>query len=443
MAQSEPKYKPLTGKHLLARHLSTADINAFEGSVRTGKTIGTLYDVADFCRNGPPGAFAMCGRTERTVINNLILPMQEMFGPKNVVLNRGSGSVNVLGREILLYGANNEQARTKIQGATLIAAYADEVSTLPESFFDMLLSRLTLDGAKMWVTCNPEGPRHWFKTKWLDKAKLWVDHDGNIVRRDPDDYDEHDPKRPIDLHRFSFILDDNAKNLPAKTVARLKASYSGLFYQRMILGRWALADGMVYDMFDQAKHVVPAGSLPRMQRVIALGADHGTTNATAGILLGIGDDNRLYAIDEWAPPKGLTTGEFATLLREWLAQHEDPEYIYVDPAAAPFRAELKKARIGRTAAATNETYSVNTIGSLFKSGNLLISDSCTQLLDEIPGYVWDPKQAEKGVDAVIKVNDHFCDALRYAIASTERVWRRYLPSLAAPTTKEAAHDAAA
>ncbi|RYF56188.1 MAG: PBSX family phage terminase large subunit [Comamonadaceae bacterium] len=442
MATTEaPKYKALTGKHLLAKHLSTATINAFEGSVRTGKTIGTLYDVADFCRNGPAGTIAMCGRTERTVINNLVIPMQAMFGPANVVINRGNGSVNIFGREVLLYGANNEAARTKIQGATLIAAYADEISTLPESFFDMLLSRLTEDGAKMWLTCNPEGPQHWFKKKWLDKAKLWVDHDGKIHRRNPDDYDENDPKRPIDLHRFSFILDDNAKNLPAKTIARLKASYSGLFYQRNILGKWALADGMVYSMFSEGRHVIPHDSMPTMERILGVGIDHGTTHPTAGIMLGLGTDHKLYVMDEWAPPIGLTVGEYAGLLRDWLKDLPEPEYIYIDPSAGTVKVEIRKAQIGRSRDATNSHAALYTIGALFSSGNLFISDRCSKLLNEIPGYVWDPKASERsGKDEVIKVDDDFADAMRYPIASTERIWRRYIPSLI--EHKEAA-DAAA
>jgi phage terminase large subunit len=209
----------------------------------------------------------------------------------------------------------------------------------------------------------------------------------------------------------------------------------------MVLGRWALADGMVYAQFDKTKHVVAHDDMPNMQRIIAFGVDHGTTNATAGILLGIGDDNKLYAMDEWAPPKGLTTGEYAGLLQEWLAERPEPEYVYVDPAAAPFKVELKRSRVGRSRDATNGVLDgVQLVGALISSGNLMISDRCTELLNEIPGYVWDPKQSDKGIDAVIKVNDHFCDALRYSVASTERLWRRYMPSL---ITQEEAADAAA
>jgi phage terminase large subunit len=208
----------------------------------------------------------------------------------------------------------------------------------------------------------------------------------------------------------------------------------------MILGRWALADGMVYSMFEEAKHVIPHDALPTMDRVLSFGIDHGTTNATAGIMLGVGNDNKLYVMDEWAPPGERTTGEYTDLLREWLKDRPEPEYIYVDPAAAPFKVELKKANLGRSRDATNTHDTLLTIGALFSSGNLFVSDRCTELLNEIPGYVWDPKKSEKGIDQVIKLDDHYLDAMRYSIASTERIWRRYIPSLI--KHKEAA-DAAA
>ncbi|MCZ4557975.1 PBSX family phage terminase large subunit [Rhodococcus maanshanensis] len=419
----------MRGKAKAAAKLSTARINCYEGSVRAGKTIGSLVEWIEFCKSGPPGTFLMAGRTERTVINNLVLPMQEMLGPDRVKINRGTGTVNIAGREVLIVGAANELARTKIQGLTLAAAYVDEVATTPESFFNMLTSRLSVKGAKLWCTCNPEGPGHWFKTKWLDRATLWVRHDGTIIRKDPADYADDDPARPINLHRVSFTLDDNAHNLDPEYVTNTKAMYSGVWFLRMILGQWTVADGVIYDKFEPGSHVVPYDQLPTMQRVIGLGVDYGTTNPTAGILLGIGADNRLYLIDEWSPARG-TDSELSDQLSEWLAENRyEPEWIYLDPAAENFSLQLYKDRIGRVADATNSVLpGIKLVAALFSTDQLRVSDRCTRLLEELPGYVWDAKASrEKGVDKPIKLNDHFCDAMRYAIASAFPIWDRYLP----------------
>lgn len=425
--------RALSGKARLAYHHSTAAINILEGSVRSGKTIGSLMDWAKFCDEGPAGALLMAARTERTLINNVLVPMQELYGAENVAINTGSGTATIFGRTVLLVGANTEQARTKIQGLTLAGSYVDELATLPESFWDMLVSRMSIKGARIWATCNPEGPRHWLKRKWLDKAKLWVDGDGNMHDRRAQyrELSEDDPDRPKNLHRFTFVLDDNAANLDPEYVSTTKANYSGVFYLRMILGQWAIADGVIYDCFDPGRHVVPYRQLPQMTRLLALGIDYGTTNPTAGILLGLGADGRLYAVDEWSPPRG-TDATLSTSLSEWMKplpiegepppRSREPEWVFVDPAAASFKLQLYQDQTRATDATNDVLNGIRTVSSLFSTGQLIISDRCTRLIDEIPGYMWDPKASEKGKDAPIKSDDHFSDALRYAVQSSYQSW---------------------
>ncbi|WP_280273383.1 PBSX family phage terminase large subunit [Nocardia wallacei] len=433
---------PLRGKALLAYRYAIAAINVLEGSVRSGKTIGSLMDWVEFIRTGPEGNLLMAGRTERTLINNLLLPLQEIYGADRVVINTGAGTVTICGRMVLLVGANNEAARTKIQGLTLAGAYVDEAATLPESFWNMLVSRMSVQGAKIWATCNPEGPQHWFLTKWLHRAKLWIDGDGVFHdRRDKfRDLPPEDPDRPLNLHRITFTLDDNSHNLPPDYVANTKASYTGLFYQRMILGRWALADGMIYEAFDASRHVIPASDVPALSRVLGLGVDYGTTNPTAGLLLGLGVDGRLYVIDEWAPQRG-TDAELSQSLTEWLTDNKhEPDWVFVDPAAASFKLQLYRDSRARVADAENSVLDgIRTVAALLSSGQLLITDRCTHLLDEVPGYVWDPKASEKGEDKPVKFADHFCDALRYAVASSQYAW---FNSLAIPVAIPAAKEAA-
>ena len=419
---------PLTGKSKLAVQHSTATINVYEGSVRSGKTIATLIDWIRYCRNAPAGNLLMTGRTERTIINNLVLPIQEMLGKSRVTINRGNGTVSICGREVILVGANNEQARTKIQGLTLAGAYVDEASTLPESYWNMLTTRLSVDGARMWATCNPEGPRHWFKLQWLDKAKLWVKHDSTIEDRNEDftQLDEDNPARPIDLHRFSFTLEDNRPNLNPKYYANVMSMYSGLWYQRMILGLWTMADGIVYEDFDINRHVV--SELPAMQSILCVGIDYGDTNPTRGILLGLGTDNRLYAMAEWAPSKG-TAADRSASLRAFLNTHGQPQYLFVDPAAAGFKLQLNRDGFSNVANASNKVRAgINTVGSLLKPGQLLIHSSCTNLLDEITGYVWDAAASAKGEDEVVKLDDHACDALRYAVQTSRPMWQQHIPT---------------
>lgn len=414
---------PLTGKALTACQLEPARITAYEGSVRSGKTVASLLDWVKFTRNAPAGRLLMTGRTERTIINNLILPLQEMLGARRVKINRGEGLVWICGREIMLIGANNEQARTKIQGLTLVGAYVDEASTLPESFFNMLYSRLSLAGARMWLTSNPEGPGHWLLVKWLRRAQLWIDRDGKRHVNDSDD--------ALNLHRVTFKLDDNP-NLDPLYVADLKKSYTGLWYRRYIGAEWVAADGAVYDCWEPDRHVIAYDQLPAMSRILGLGCDWGTTNPSAGILLGLGVDNRLYAVDEWwmkKPQDGAAypPGQQSESLRGWLdALDARPEWVILDPSAAAFRWQLYNDGLNAQPADNSVINGILQVSTLLARGQLVISDRCVNLIRELPSYSWDDKATAKGEDAPMKIDDHACDALRYVVKTTEVLWRNHI-----------------
>src|SRR5690606_4293976 len=136
------------------------------------------------------------------------------------------------------------------RGMTLAGAYGDEVTLWPESFFTMLLSRLSVPGAQFFGTTNPDSPGHWLKKRYLDRA------------------DE------LSLRRFRFTLADNPALDPAYVEA-LKREYTGLWYRRYILGEWVAAEGAIYDMFDPDRHV--ARELPEILHWW-VGVDYGTTN---------------------------------------------------------------------------------------------------------------------------------------------------------------------
>lgn len=412
-------FAPLTAKSRQVLALNDATILAYEGAVRSSKTITTLVDWLRHCRTGPPGDLAMVGRTERTVARNLIGPLQEMVGQRRASYNRGTGILTLLGRQVFVIGANNEAATSKIQGITLAGLYLDEAATLPESFFNMATTRLSVEGAKLWLTTNPEGRNHWLKTKWLDKASLWLDREGNLVRSD-----EHAAMR---LHRYTYTLDDNPF-LPAEFVERLKASYTGIWYRRFILSEWTNAEGAIYDMFDPDIHVGPVpDGVTILRRLV--GVDYGTTNATAAIMLGLGSDGRLYVLSEWRHDSRAGQGRWTDVqlsrgLRDWVDAQPGPrvEWIAYDPSAASFGTQLFADGVANAMTADNSVGAgISAIASLLMLARLQIVDA-PGLISELPGYAWDPKKTEAGTDAPIKINDHSCDALRYAVMTALSVW---------------------
>lgn len=402
---------------------STGDVNILDGSIRSGKTVASLLRWAIFMATAPRGGeLIMVGRTRDSVWRNAIAPLQDpsITGPvaAAVVGNYGAPSVVIMGRRVYVMGASDVKAELVLRGLTVAGAYVDEVTTIPEGFFTQLLGRMSVAGAQLFGTTNPDNPAHWLKAKFLDRI---ADLPG--------------------WRSWQFTMDDNP-GLSEAYKARKRAEFTGLWYRRFILGEWVAAEGAVYGMWDPVLHVVPWAELPPMERLLAVGVDYGTTNATSAILLGLAHvDNRpkLFLVDEWRHDPTLarvqlTDGQLSAAVRDWMGMphqpgHSDPtiEWVMVDPSAASFKVQLHTDGLHRVADADNDVnYGIRTVATLLADHDLLVSDRCTGWINEAPGYSWDDKATEKGLDKPLKVADHSLDAGRYAVASTETIWRQHL-----------------
>lgn len=428
--------QPLVAKQLDSVRLANARLNIWEGSVRSSKTVSSLLRWIQYVRQGPPGNLLMAGKTERTLKRNIIDPLVEMLGAARCRHVAGSGELWLLGRRIYLAGANDERAQEKIRGLTLAGAYCDEVSTMPQSFWSMLLSRLSIDGAQLFGTSNPDSPAHWLMRDYLSRASTWLDHRGNVVRADGDDR--------LDLARFSFRLADNP-HLSAAYVDSLSKEFVGLWRKRFIEGLWVAAEGAVYDMWDESRHVTD--DIPPITQWLCASVDYGTTNPFHAILLGIGaeQDQRtgarretLYGVSEWRwdsrqKHRQLTDVEYSVKLRQWLQSVRfpgthlhgpSPQWLIIDPSAASFKLQAFQDGWNVQDGDNSVLDGIRLVSSLLAAGRLKFSRSgCPALIDEFPAYSWDDKAAKLGEDKVVKVNDHGLDAARYGLKTTHGLWQ--------------------
>lgn len=387
-------------------------MSIWSGAVRSGKTVSSLVAFLIALAVAPSsGLVIICGRSLQTIERNILDPLQDptLFGPlaAHVAHTRGATVATILGRTVHLIGASDARAEGRLRGLTACLALADEITLLPEGFFNQLLARLSVPGARLLGTTNPDGPAHWLKAKFLNRAS------------------------ELDLGSWHFTLDDNP-SLDPKYVAALKAEYVGLWYRRFVLGEWCLAEGVVYDMWDQERHVVDI--LPAMERWLAVGIDHGTKNPFSAILIGLGQDGCLYAASEWRHDstmarRQMTDAEYSAAVRGWLAElGVTPQWIVVDPSAAGFVEQLHRDGLSPAGADNSVMDGIRTVASLLAAGRLRVHRSCTGLIQEFPGYAWDDTAAEKGEDKPIKLADHSLDALRYAVRTTEALWRPRIPT---------------
>lgn len=385
----------LSDKQFASVRDSDGRVNLWHGSIRSGKTIGSLlrwllFVAANITKSGD---LVMFGRTRDSVWRNCIGPMQDpnLFGPiaAQVRGNYGAPTVTILGRRVYVIGAHDVQAELVLRGLTVLGAYGDEITTIPEGFFLQMLGRMSTPWSRLFGTTNPDSPGHWLK-KMIDRALP-------------------------DWRVFHFVIDDNP-SLLSSYVEAIKREYTGLWYRRFILGEWVVAEGAVYDSWDERMVVDPV-DIPPMEHVLNVGVDYGTTNATAGILLGLAE-GKLWLLDEWAPKsdagRSLTDAEQSASFRAWLPSRpveswRHPAWVHVDPAAASFRLQLFQDGVSNVAAAWNDVLpGIRMAASLMATDRLRVSSSCANFRSEVAGYSWDPKATERGEDAPIKTNDHFC-----------------------------------
>lgn len=376
---------------------SDARLNIWHGSVRSGKTISSLVRWLQFISDAPPGNLLMVGKTERTLRDNILSPLSEMIPRKHYRHNVGTGEVTICGRRILLRGAPDEQAKTKIQGLTLAGAYGDELTIWPESFYKMLLSRLSVSGAKFFGTTNPDSPYHWLKRDYLDREDA------------------------LNLKHWQFGIQDNL-TLDPGYVEDLSHEYTGLWFERYFLGRWILAEGAIYDQWDEAVHVVD--EMPGIPEKVVIGIDYGTSNATVFLALGK-VRGAWYTFDEYyhsgrESGRQKTDAEYARDFKEWLDRLGCiPSAVLIDPSAASFKAQLRKDGVRKLQDADNSVVDgIRNVATGLTTNRLKVLKKCKELRSEIPGYVWDKKKAEEqGKEEPMKgvgIRNHALDAWRYS-----------------------------
>lgn len=405
---------------------ANARVNVWEGAIRSGKTIASIIRWGRHLEQvrrseGEPFVF---GRTRDAIDRNVFAPLRSvpllraLFPPTSTSYTSGAPTARFLGQTVHVLGASDRQAEEKLRGLTGKSAYGDELTVLPAPFFRQALGRLSVKGAALFGTTNPDNPGHWLRTEYLDRPRTQG-------RRRPQNDTE------LDLATWHFTIDDNP-HLDPDYVRSIKAEYTGLWFRRMILGHWVQAEGAIYESWDPAVHVVD--EVPELDRVLAAGVDYGTTNPFAAVLLAVTKDGRLVITREYRhDPKlahhQMTDAEYSVALRGWLDDAPaPPRWVAIDPSAESFHVQANRDGLRGIVDADNSVLDgIRLVASLLACHRLIVHRSCKGLIGELPGYSWDDKAAARGEDKPVKTNDHSVDALRYAVLTTHAAWMRQVP----------------
>ena len=364
--------------------------NVKTGATRSGKTYLDYFLIPKRIRaTKGRGLIVLLGNTRGTLERNILDPMRNIYGTGLVGNISSDNTVRLFGKKVYALGADKKNSVTKIQGSGIEYCYGDEVTTWAEEVFQMLKSRLDKSNSVFDGTCNPDNPNHWFK-EFLDSN--------------------------ADIYHQHYIIDDNPFLNP-HFVEELKKEYVGtVYYNRYILGKWARAEGLIYDMFNKDKHIVKTED--RAYTTYYISIDYGTQNPTVFGLWGFFND-KWYKVKEYHYSgrdmvRQKTDSEFADDLIDFIGDLQI-KAIIVDPSAASFIAELRKRGLKVLQAKNDVLDGIRTVAAALNQGKIAYNDCCEETFKEFDSYSWDEKAAERGEDKPLKETDHHMDSDRYFV----------------------------
>lgn len=381
---------------ILAFPYSKYDALICDGAVRSGKTSIMMWAFVRWAMENFSGQrFGVCGRTVDSCTKNIIVPFTAMSLAKERYIirwRRGDKVMEVRRGAVTNYfevfGGKDEASYTLIQGRTLAGVLLDEVVLMPRSFVEQALARCSVDGARLWFSCNPGSPHHWFYQEWIKRSR---------------------ERNALYLH---FEMTDNP-GLSKRTLERYENMYAGIFYDRYVRGLWVAAEGIVYKDFanDTEKYLIGdplewAKQNGASFSIISIGVDFGgTKSATKFQATGITKDFRVVALEEEyikneeIDPNALNR-RFATF-----CQLITSKYGYSQTRADSAETVLirgldhtaQKMRLGtqvKNAMKLQITDRIRLVVLLMKQGRFKVSRNCPHLIDALQTAIYDPDKFE-------------------------------------------------
>lgn len=391
-------------------------LNFLDGSVRSGKTYVSLLKWGIWISQQPiEYAYIMVGKTITSLKRNCFNYLEQFFGTSNFVYSTTNKTAHLFGRLIYLEGANDERSENKIRGMTLAGAYCDEVTLYPESFFTMLLSRLSVVGAKMWATCNPDSPNHYIKKNYIDREE------------------------ELNCKVWHFILIEN-EFLPKEYIDSLSTEYQGIFYNRFVLGQWVRAEGIIYRKFadDTQNFILPENFNMRNIVAINIGVDFGgNRSATTFVCTGFTRYYKDVVVleaerhEEELSPEQLDKA-YCDFVKSCYKRYGKFAYTYVDSAEQILIRGLINSAL-RNGVQTNVMNAkkmpildrIQLVQKLQGQGRFWVAKHCTTVIRALQDAVWDSKKENERLDDGSTDIDTM-DALEYSLEPAYRELMDYI-----------------
>ena len=382
-----------------------------DGAVRSGITVSMAPSFILWAMNNYNGCdFALCGKTigslKRNLLNTLFLQCsglnlewQYKRTDNLITIIKDKGTAGERINYFYTFGGKDESSQDLIQGMTLAGVFFDEVALMPQSFVTQAEARCSVEGAKFWYNCNPKGPTHYFYKGYIEKGAY---KDKNLLY----------------LH---FTMDDNL-TLSEYTIEKYKRMFTGVFYQRNILGMWVTAEGKIYKSFGK-DNVIDVNAwydrsngqfthkLRQQVGTVTIGVDFGGSGSSTAFTAMAYTRDFYYAIlvkekriKEEITPEQLNQ-MFVDFVKEVQAEYPTCRVAYCDHAEQVLIRGLKMACIKSKVAIDVKNAKKGPIidrirfgTAMFSQQRYFILSNCIESIEAYENAVWDDKKADTRLD---------------------------------------------
>jgi hypothetical protein len=415
------------------------------GPAGTGKTLAWCQKAHLIAATRRQVRILFCRKTRQSLKESVIPTYENKVNPfaDGVVWRAAKGRYEYPNGSVIALGGLDKPSRIMSTEWDLIIVFECTECSVGE--WEALSTRLRnnrMPYQQLGGDANPDAATHWLRQR-IDAGKT----------REYVSYHEDNPTL------FDPVTGEQTA-IGTSYLAKLD-NLTGVRYLRLRKGKWAAAEGIVYEEWDRAIHLVdrftPPMDWPRYWVI-----DFGFTHPFVWQLWVRDNDGRLYLWREIYRTRRLVE-EHARAIFDCVSRAQDggkpdraPSLIICDPEDAEGRATLSRTWLQLGAAVTSTvaahksvTRGIQEVQGRFKPAgdnrprlflmrDARIHDPDQELVDarlptctadEVESYVWQPNAQGKR-EQPVKLNDHGMDAMRYVVAEIDLVGEPdYAPSI--------------
>lgn len=420
-------------------HAAPERIKAAICGARSGKTLGIGAECVNNCIFQPGFSKEMAdagltydvavGAPTYRMIRRNILGIFLRLMPKKLVIGKYHQTENIL-RVKGRYGITqvsflSTKDPESWQGQDLFGVWLDEFALMKELMFDEAQTRLANKRGWLLLSGTPRGPG-WVKKRIYDFA--------------------HSSEGQGKIFVISWKTSDNP-TFPKEELEEKRRTMPPKYFRRTYEASLESFQGQVYEDFTAEKNIRARSEfkfiLPGGRRIIGTGprevrlaytiagVDWGYSNPGAIVVVGVTETGQRIALD-------LSYGSGVEVVTEdpiqdsWIKRARELntkwgiESFFCGADQPGHIKSFKKAGLKAMSADTANDLGIQSVATLFRAeeeegeGRLILLSDLEKLIEEITYYHWKEDSDGQQGDAPEKLNDHACDALRYAIYSSTR-----------------------